>query len=288
MLFRFPPTPVDNNDRTFLSWNKTAFAKHKIEARPGKRTVFLTEHTLIFVINGIKLLHLPGETITAEPRSVVLLKKGIYVMAEYIEEGLAFEALMLFLPQRALKEFMDKQVLEKPVEKPDLSCVIIPGNDLLEGFKEQYRSYFGRSFPGQEQLLSLKQQELLLLLLSSDHRQQVSQFIYSASHSAPEDLEFIVRNYLLQPVTLEELANLSNRSLASFKRDFQRHYQSAPRQWINRQRLEHARMLLDNTELQVSGIALACGFESVSHFIRIFKKEFGLTPLAMRAKKAIL
>jgi len=105
--------------------------------------------------------------------------------------------------------------------------------------------------------------------------------------AAPEDLEFIVRTYLLQPVTLEEMASLSNRSLASFKRDFQRHYQSAPRQWINRQRLEHAQMLLNNTDRQVSDVALACGFESVSHFIRIFRKAFGVTPRALRAKKAI-
>jgi AraC-like DNA-binding protein len=182
---------------------------------------------------------------------------------------------------------MNGQLLEKPAVAQDAAHFIFPVNDLLQEFKQQYRSYFGRTFRGQEQLLALKQQELLLLLLSSDHRQKVLSFIYSAVSAAPEDLEFIVRNYLLQPVTLEEMASLSNRSLASFKRDFQRHYQSAPRQWINRQRLEHAQMLLNNTDRQVSDIALACGFESVSHFIRIFKKEFGVTPRSLRAKKAI-
>jgi len=287
MLFRFPPIPVDLNDHTFLAWDSTAYAKHKVETRAGQRTVFLTEHTVIFVVKGIKLLHFPGQTITVQPDSVVLLKKGIYVMAEYIEEGLTFEALMIFLPRKALKEFISRQASATPVVQQDLPFVIFSVNDLLENFKQQYRGYFGRSFPGQEQLLSLKQQELLLLLLSSDHRQEVMDFMYSAVSAAPEDLEFIVRNYLLQPVTLEEMASLSNRSLASFKRDFQRHYQSAPRQWINRQRLEHAQMLLNNTDRQVSDVALACGFESVSHFIRIFKKEFGVTPRALRAKKAI-
>jgi AraC-like DNA-binding protein len=287
MLFRFPPIPVDPNDHTFLAWDSTAYAKHKVETRAGQRTVFLTEHTVIFVVNGIKLLHFPDQTITVQPNSVVLLKKGIYVMAEYIEEGLTFEALMIFLPVRALREFMNGQLLEKPAVAQDAAHFIFPVNDLLQEFKQQYRSYFGRTFRGQEQLLALKQQELLLLLLSSDHRQKVLSFIYSAVSAAPEDLEFIVRNYLLQPVTLEEMASLSNRSLASFKRDFQRHYQSAPRQWINRQRLEHAQMLLNNTDRQVSDIALACGFESVSHFIRIFKKEFGVTPRSLRAKKAI-
>jgi len=287
MLFRFPPIPVDPTDPTFLAWEAAAYAKYKVETRAGQRTVFLTEHTVIFVVNGIKLLHFPGQTITVQPNSVVLLKKGIYVMAEYIEEGLTFEALMIFLPHKALKEFTGRQVSATPAIQQDLPYVIFPVNDLLEIFKQQYRGYFGRTFRGQEQLLNLKQQELLLLLLSSDHRQEVIRFISSAVSAAPEDLEFIVRTYLLQPVTLEEMASLSNRSLASFKRDFQRHYQSAPRQWINRQRLEHAQMLLNNTDRQVSDVALACGFESVSHFIRIFRKAFGVTPRALRAKKAI-
>jgi AraC family transcriptional regulator, exoenzyme S synthesis regulatory protein ExsA len=98
----------------------------------------------------------------------------------------------------------------------------------------------------------------------------------------PEDLSFTLQTYLFQPLTLEELAALSNRSLATFKRDFQRQYRTAPRQWINQQRLQHARMLLQTTDRQVTDIALTCGFENVSHFIRIFRKAFGATPLTIR------
>jgi AraC-like DNA-binding protein len=278
---------VNSDDPTFLTGDHAVFAKRKVETRPGKRTVLLTEHTLIFVVRGVKLLHFPGETVTAEPNSVILLKKGIYVMAEYFEDGLGFEALMVFLPRKALKEFMAGQMAETPAERRDLPFLVFPASDLLTEFKTQYCGYFGRAFRGKEQLLSVKQQELLVLLANSGHGQEVMYFLRSAMNAEPEDLASIVKEYLLQPITLEEMAGLSNRSLASFKRDFQRYYQSPPRQWINRQRLEHARMLLDNTDEQVSDVALACGFESVSHFIRIFKKEFGVTPHVLRAKKAI-
>jgi AraC-like DNA-binding protein len=287
MLFRFPPTPVNPADPTFLTGEQTVFAKHKVETRPGKRTVLLTEHTLIFVVNGVKLLHFPGETVRAEPDSVILLKKGIYAMAEYFEDGLTFEALMVFLPRKALKEFMNGQMVETTTEKQDSPFLVFPASDLLTEFKAQYRGYFGRSFQGKEQLLSLKQQELLVLLANSGHGPEAIRFLRSAMNAEPEDLASIVKEYLLQPITLEEMASLSNRSLASFKRDFQRHYQCPPRQWINRQRLEHARMLLDNTDQSVADVALSCGFESASHFIRIFKKEYGITPHVLRAKRAI-
>src|SRR6187402_1703811 len=103
MLFRFPPTVPPLNDTSFLTAGPSVFAKLKIESKAGKRTVFLTEHTLIFVIRGVKLLHFADQTLRITSDSLFLLKKGIYVMAEYIEEGLNFEALMLFLPENILR-----------------------------------------------------------------------------------------------------------------------------------------------------------------------------------------
>lgn len=289
MLLRFPPIPPPVSDPTFLTSPTAAFAKHKIETQAGKRTVFLTEHTVVFVLEGTKFLHLPERTITVAPHSVVLLKKGIYVMAEYIVEGLAYEALMIFLSAKTLKTLALKALpAGQPSKPPDDPFVILPSNEWLNGFKEQYRHYFGKIMAGLEDILTLKQQELLLLLLASDQREKIGSFLRSANLSEPEDLEYIVRTYLFQPITLTELAGLSNRSLASFKRDFQRLYECSPKLWINRQRLAHARMLLYNTHQQVAEIAFACGFESVSHFIRIFRKEYGSTPQAMRAEKAIL
>jgi AraC-like DNA-binding protein len=101
----------------------------------------------------------------------------------------------------------------------------------------------------------------------------------------PYDIDFIVRKHLLQPLSLEELAKLSGRSLASFKRDFQQQYNSAPKKWINDQRLEHARLLLQHSHKNVSEIAMECGFENIPHFIRIFKQKFGLTPNSVRTQE---
>jgi AraC-like DNA-binding protein len=287
LLLRFPPVPADPGDPSFLALDTATYAKYKQVNRVGTRTVFLTEHTLVFAIQGSKLLHLPGQVVAVAPNSIVLLKRGVYVMAEYLEEGLDYEALMIFLPVPVIREFTLLHKLDAPAQKQDSPCVVIPGNELLTGFREQYRQYFGKALPDMQQLLEVKLQELLLLLLATSQRDEIVGFLRLLLHEEPEDLAFIVRTHLLQPLTLEELAGLSNRSLATFKRDFQRQYHSSPRQWINKQRLGHARMLLLRTDQQVTEIALSCGFESVSHFIRIFRTEFGATPQALRAKSAI-
>lgn len=284
MFHRFPPISVPAADTSFLTGNGEIFAKLKQESVAGKRTVFVTEHSLIFVTKGVKLLHLPEATVEAGPDTVVLLKKGIYVMAEYIEEGLDFEALMLFLPVKLLKSMAAEPFFHYSKSPSTAPYAVFEGNELVQAFKAHLRLYFDKPVAYTSQLLALKQREILLLLMNGEHRRDVVDFITAALSTEPEDLDEVMRNYLLQPVTLEDLASLTNRSLATFKRDFQRLYHMPPRQWINEQRLQHARLLLDNTRLPVGEIAAKCGYDNPSHFIRIFKKKFGHTPQAMRAE----
>lgn len=285
MLYRFPPVPAEATDASFLTGPSEVFAKLKIESKAGKRTVLVTEHTLLLVRKGVKLLHFAHHTLRISADEVILLRKGIYVMAEYIEDGLDFEAIMLFLPLKLLRLPEFTSVAGRKGDDPH--CVVFPATPLIQGFKEGFRNYFEHPPAQLEALLPLKQKELLLLLLSGNHGETVKAFIRTAISAEPTDIDFIVNSYLLQPVSVADLANLCNCSLAKFKRDFQRLYQCSPRAWMNRKRLEHAHMLLQNTEKPVGDIALDCGFESTSYFISLFKKEYSCTPAAIRAKITI-
>lgn len=285
MLHRFPPLPSEvQNDASFLSGGNAVYAKLKREKQAGKRTVLMTEHTLIFVVKGVKLLHLPEQTVSASPGEVILLRKGIYAMAEYIEDGLDFEALMLFLPAPMLNALAGYGKRSRT----NAHHLIFPATAAIHAFKDGLRSFFQQPPAHYEPLLALKQQEIILLLLSGIHGEKVQEFIHAATSSAPADIDYVLNSYLLQPVTIAELAALCNCSLAKFKRDFQQRYQCPPRIWINKRRLQHAHLLLQHTDKQVTEIAFDCGFENASYFIRLFKAEYGFTPAAARAKSAIL
>lgn len=52
---------------------------------------------------------------------------------------------------------------------------------------------------------------------------------------------------------------------------------------LNRLRLEEAKRLLEETDLQVSEIAFKVGYGNVSHFNRVFRERFGGSPGGMRA-----
>jgi AraC-like DNA-binding protein len=97
-------------------------------------------------------------------------------------------------------------------------------------------------------------------------------------------LRQIVENNLLNNLTLNELAFLANRSLATFKRDFEKEYGVSPGKYIRERKLEIARYELINGNSPAE-IFMQLGYENVSNFTGAFKKKFGQTPKAYQQQK---
>lgn len=97
-----------------------------------------------------------------------------------------------------------------------------------------------------------------------------------------ESFEQIIQNNVFNDVSIEELAQQTNRSLTSFKKEFKRQFFEPPHKWLIRQRLIHSRLLLISTGKSIAEVGTECNFPNPSHFIKLFKKEFGLTPSVYR------
>jgi len=63
-------------------------------------------------------------------------------------------------------------------------------------------------------------------------------------------------------------------------KSFQRYYGETPTDFINRLRLRQAVRLLKQPDAKVAAVAAELGFDSLSHFHRLFKRHYGLTPAA--------
>ncbi|WP_219835770.1 AraC family transcriptional regulator [Paenibacillus sp. R14(2021)] len=87
---------------------------------------------------------------------------------------------------------------------------------------------------------------------------------------------------MTSPVTLQDLAYLSGRSLSTFKREFQALYNTSPLQWIRGKRLDMARDMLTHTSMSVTDVCFTTGFENVAHFSKVFKERFGVSPSAVK------
>lgn len=103
---------------------------------------------------------------------------------------------------------------------------------------------------------------------------------------ARESFEQVIYDHIFKPVSIEELASKTNRSLTSFKKEFRRHFDIPPHKWFVRQRLVHSRLLLISTSKSIAEIGNECTFPNTSHFIKLFKRAYRMTPAAYRITMA--
>ncbi|MEH6576748.1 MAG: GlxA family transcriptional regulator [Amphritea sp.] len=90
------------------------------------------------------------------------------------------------------------------------------------------------------------------------------------------------------PMTPLELAESAFISLRQLERLFNRFLDCTPSQYYLKLRLNRARQLLCESELNVCKVATASGFSSAPHFCRTYRSHFGMTPKAQRKASAPL
>ena len=88
-----------------------------------------------------------------------------------------------------------------------------------------------------------------------------------------------------QPFSLRALAERYHVSAGCLSAHFKKRVGVSPMQYVMLSRLNHAKVLLSQTELSVMEIAAQCGYGDVSNFVRRFRQQMGVTPLQYRKGK---
>jgi AraC-like DNA-binding protein len=86
-----------------------------------------------------------------------------------------------------------------------------------------------------------------------------------------------------EPLGVEDVARAASLSLYHFIREFRRAFGCTPARYLRERRLTRARQLLAVTDMSVTDICFAVGFESLGSFCTLFRKSEGATPAAYRA-----
>jgi AraC-like DNA-binding protein len=124
---------------------------------------------------------------------------------------------------------------------------------------------------------------LILTLADDPHNSELlSYFCSLVNEPQSVSLQRVMEDNYCFNLTLEQYAELCNRSLSAFKRDFQKVMHTTPGKWLLEKRLNHALQLLGNKNKNVNEVAFESGFENASHFTRSIKERYQTTPSAIR------
>ena len=106
------------------------------------------------------------------------------------------------------------------------------------------------------------------------------------SQNAPEVLgetrvkkmmSFIHDNYSAD-ITVADIARSANISKSECFRCFRRIIGKKPVEYLSDYRLKTAARLLRTTDMQVTEVCLACGFNHISYFGKVFRQRYGVSP----------
>jgi AraC family transcriptional regulator, exoenzyme S synthesis regulatory protein ExsA len=252
-----------------------------LAATRKEKVAFLEHNILVLQVSGRFNMDTASECISLNKGQMLLVRKnqlGTLTKEPLGEEDYQTIVICLredLLRQIALEEGID--VGHKYNGKPN---VVLPESDLMQAFFHSVVPYIKRPDEQITQTLGmLKVREAVHLLLYTMPQLRDLLFDFSEPHKI--DLErFMLSNFHFN-VPVEKFAQLTGRSLAAFKRDFQKIFNMAPRQWLHEKRLMEARHLIEVKNRKPSAIYLDLGFESLSHFSRSFKKRFGSAPSAI-------
>lgn len=247
-------------------------------ARRKEKVGFFEHSTLVLQVSGNFSLETATQKITMGKGEMLLIRKnqlGELIKTPGDEEE--YQTIIICLKEDMLRQFALEEQLEMGQKYTGVPNVLIPKNDFLHGFFQSVIPYVRHSEEKiTKDLGMMKVREAVQLLLHA--MPELKDFLFDFSEPYKMDLEkFMINNFHFN-VPVEKFAQLTGRSLAAFKRDFQKTFEMSPRQWLQMKRLTEARHLIEKKKRKPSEIYLDLGFESLSHFSHSFKKKFGKAP----------
>lgn len=243
-----------------------------------EKVCFWKHHTLVLQVSGQFILETSEQNILMTGGEMLLIGKNqVGTLTKTPLPGANYETIVISLQEELLRKIVLEEKLEVDRKYVGPPNILIPSNEFLQGYFQSivpYARSSGASMTDEMGILKVKEVVKLLLLALPE----LLDFLFDFSEPFKIDLErFMVSNFHFN-IPVEKFARLTGRSLAGFKRDFQKTFGLPPRQWLNDKRLNTAKYLIEIKHQKPSSIYLDLGFESLSHFSHSFKKKFGVAP----------
>ncbi len=233
-----------------------------------------------------------GEFSVRSAKNFLSFKKGKALLAKCFnyffetnrnqrENSKYFEVLGVLIHPFIVEEIF-KFNLSDSNFKIDFNVKQVNVDPLLLNFKENINFLLDNPSLADDELIKTKLKEFILLISKTVNAPSELDFLAAMFSPIEYNFKKTIKNNLYSNLSINELAKLCNMSISSFKRKFKETYQESPRKFISKKKLEKASYMLLYKENRIIDISYDCGFESITTFNRLFKKQFNTSPTSYR------
>ena len=106
--------------------------------------------------------------------------------------------------------------------------------------------------------------------------------MHRKSDNRINDIIIFLQNNFHHPLTVGKIAESFYMNSEYFSRYFRKRMGIGPRDYLIEIRMGYAKKLVCQSDMKILDICMACGYNSVTTFLRDFNNKYGLTPKQMR------
>ena len=238
-----------------------------------------TECEIIRILEGEFLLIINDEKILATKGDIIFIHDGMFhggTPNNCIYECIVFDIKILLKQNHACTKQIQDIINQKKIIGPLISTDIEGLKTCCDTLFESMRSMkTGYEFLTQGSLYYLIGLVLRFNLYKSKNK--------TNKRTQEKTLHFknvlsLIETEYQSPLTLEDLSKAAGMAPKYFCRFFSEMTNKTPIEYLNYYRIESACEQLLTTDYSITEVALNCGFNDASYFIKMFKKHKGITP----------
>lgn len=247
--------------------------------------LYLTEGTVCYFVNGARILINEGDVLMVNSRQMH------YGYSNQNQD--CYLSCMLFHPSL----FCQNRNLFQKYVTPVLENANLPyiHFDSAHPLRQEVTKCLARIFALKERGHEAYELEAIALMHTLWGRLLKEKELFAAANGweNQDDIDiqknmvsFIYQHYG-EKISLDEIASSGNVSRSKCCRIFKRYLQQSPVDFLNEYRLKASLHMLDNSDKNITEIALACGFNHLSYYSKYFYENYGMTPRDYRKKGAV-
>jgi AraC-like DNA-binding protein len=238
---------------------------------------FVADHILSYLVSGALTITDARQQYTFGEGDCMFIRRN--QLASYTKQPRPngeYKTISIYFDQATLRELGAAYGYASRHPASREGIVRLKNHRVYKGFMDSLLPYLEADPLKDPALMALKRKEALLTLLKVNPELEDVLFDFSAPGKI--DLEgFMQKNFRFK-AGLSQFAYLTGRSLATFKRDFEKVFNTSPGRWLVQRRLEEAYHQIREGGKRPSEVYYELGFEDFSHFSYAFRQAFGQPP----------
>ena len=243
------------------------------------------EFEIIYVRSGFLTVSISGESYIGKTGDAFVVSPGnLHLMGS--QTGTVDYYTFLF-PLKYISFRTDDMLDEKLLEPLNSGHLMICPrvNDTAKELCEQLiEIYEAKKDESESKITTQVRTKIILLqfILEMWKKGFVIENDTSGRNTIEKEMVSYIQQNFTGKISLREFGEQFHLSEKYISRYFKEHFHITLSQYVTYLRLEHAKQLLQDTDIPVTDVAMQSGYQNVSYFIRSFQKAYAVSPLKYR------